>query len=247
MVTHGNLLHNEEMIRQAFGQSAESVIVGWLPLHHDMGLIGNVLQPLFLGARCLLMSPIAFLQSPTRWLAATSRHRPHTSGRPNFAYDLCVRKIAPADREDLDLSSWDLAFNGAEPVRAESMARFAEGCAGCGFRPSAFFPCYGLAEATLFVAGGAALGKSRGLPRAAAFDRALLEAGEAKPQPEANPASRTLVSCGRAWLGQELAIVDPAALTRCPDRRAGPVAGRGGRGPRRRRLRPPAKGAPPQG
>ncbi len=227
MVSHGNLLHNEEMIRQAFGQSAESVIVGWLPLYHDMGLIGNVLQPLFLGARCLLMSPIAFLQSPKRWLAAISRHRATTSGGPNFAYDLCVRKIAPADREDLDLSSWDLAFNGAEPVRAESMARFAEAFAGCGFRPSAFFPCYGLAEATLFVAGGAALGKSRGLPRAAAFDRALLEAGEAKPQPEANPASRTLVSCGRAWLGQELAIVDPAALTRCPDRQVGEVWVRG--------------------
>ena len=227
MVSHGNLLHNEEMIRQAFGQSAESVIVGWLPLYHDMGLIGNVLQPLFLGARCLLMSPIAFLQSPKRWLAAISRHRATTSGGPNFAYDLCVRKIAPADREDLDLSSWDLAFNGAEPVRAESMARFAAAFAGCGFRPSAFFPCYGLAEATLFVAGGAAAGKSRGTPRAAAFDRALLETGAAKPLPEGDPASRTLVSCGRAWHGQELAIVDPASLTRCPDRQVGEIWVRG--------------------
>jgi acyl-CoA synthetase (AMP-forming)/AMP-acid ligase II len=227
MVSHGNLLHNEEMIRQAFGQSAESVIVGWLPLYHDMGLIGNVLQPLFLGARCLLMSPIAFLQSPKRWLAAISRHRATTSGGPNFAYDLCVRKIAPADREDLDLSSWDLAFNGAEPVRAESMARFAAAFAGCGFRPSAFFPCYGLAEATLFVAGGAAAGKSRGTPRVAAFDRALLETGAAKPLPEGDPASRTLVSCGRAWHGQELAIVDPASLTRCPDRQVGEIWVRG--------------------
>jgi acyl-CoA synthetase (AMP-forming)/AMP-acid ligase II len=227
MVSHGNLQHNEEMIRQAFGQSAESVIVGWLPLYHDMGLIGNVLQPLFLGARCLLMSPIAFLQSPKRWLAAISHHRATTSGGPNFAYDLCVRKIAPADREDLDLSSWDLAFNGAEPVRAESMARFAAAFAGCGFKESAFFPCYGLAEATLFVAGGAAAGKSRGVPRVAAFDRALLETGEAKPLPEADPASRTLVSCGRAWHGQELAIVDPLSLTRIPDRRVGEVWVRG--------------------
>jgi acyl-CoA synthetase (AMP-forming)/AMP-acid ligase II len=227
MVSHGNLLHNEEMIRQAFGQSAESVIVGWLPLYHDMGLIGNVLQPLFLGARCLLMSPIAFLQSPKRWLAAISHHRATTSGGPNFAYDLCVRKIAPADREGLDLSSWDLAFNGAEPVRAESMARFAAAFAGCGFRESAFFPCYGLAEATLFVAGGAAAGKSRGAPRVAAFDRALLETGEAKPLPEGDPASRTLVSCGRAWLGQELAIVDPVALARSPERRVGEVWVRG--------------------
>jgi acyl-CoA synthetase (AMP-forming)/AMP-acid ligase II len=227
MVTHGNLLHNEEMIRQAFGQTAESVIVGWLPLYHDMGLIGNVMQPLYLGARCVLMSPIAFLQSPKRWLAAISRYRATTSGGPNFAYDLCVRKIAPADRADLDLASWDTAFNGAEPVRAETMARFAEAFGGCGFQARAFFPCYGLAEATLFVSGGAGEGKVRGEPRVAAFDRALLEAGEARPLPAADPASRTLVSCGSAWLGQEVAIVDPATMTRCAAGKVGEVWVRG--------------------
>jgi acyl-CoA synthetase (AMP-forming)/AMP-acid ligase II len=227
MVSHGNLLHNEEMIRQAFRQTAESVIVGWLPLYHDMGLIGNVLQPLYLGARCVLMSPIAFLQSPKRWLAAISRFRATTSGGPNFAYDLCVRKIAPADRADLDLASWDLAFNGAEPVRPETMARFAEAFAGCGFQADAFFPCYGLAEATLFVAGGSAAGTAGTAPRIAAFDRAQLEAGAAKPLPASDPASRTLVSCGRAWLGQELAVVDPATLTRCPDGQVGEVWLRG--------------------
>jgi acyl-CoA synthetase (AMP-forming)/AMP-acid ligase II len=251
MVSHGNLLHNEEMIRQAFGQTAESVIVGWLPLYHDMGLIGNVLQPLYLGARCVLMSPIAFLQSPKRWLAAISRFRATTSGGPNFAYDLCVRKISPADRADLDLASWDLAFNGAEPVRAETMARFAEAFAGCGFEHSAFFPCYGLAEATLFVAGGSAASPARpaatgapavtaaagggeaphagprAAPRVAAFDRSLLEAGEARPLSASDPASRTLVSCGRAWLDQELAIVDLATLTRCADRQIGEVWVRG--------------------
>jgi len=227
MVTHGNLLHNEEMIRQAFGQTAESVIVGWLPLYHDMGLIGNVMQPLYLGARCVLMSPIAFLQSPKRWLAAISRYRATTSGGPNFAYDLCVRKISPADRADLDLASWDTAFNGAEPVRAETMARFAEAFGGCGFQANAFFPCYGLAEATLFVTGGTGSGEVRGAPRVAAFDRALLEAGEARPLPAADPASRTLVSCGRAWLGQELAIVDPATLTPCDGGAIGEVWVRG--------------------
>ena len=227
MVTHGNLLHNEEMIRQAFGQTAESVIVGWLPLYHDMGLIGNVMQPLYLGARCVLMSPIAFLQSPKRWLAAISRYRATTSGGPNFAYDLCVRKISPADRADLDLASWDTAFNGAEPVRAETMERFAEAFGGCGFQASAFFPCYGLAEATLFVSGGAGEGKVRGAPRVAAFDRILLEAGEARPLPASDPASRTLVSCGSAWLGQELAIVDPATMTRCGAGKVGEVWVRG--------------------
>jgi acyl-CoA synthetase (AMP-forming)/AMP-acid ligase II len=227
MVTHGNLLHNEEMIRQAFGQTAASVIVGWLPLYHDMGLIGNVMQPLYLGARCVLMSPIAFLQSPKRWLTAISRYRATTSGGPNFAYDLCVRKISPADRADLDLASWDTAFNGAEPVRAETMARFVEAFGGRGFQANAFFPCYGLAEATLFVTGGTGTGEVRGAPRIAAFDRALLEAGEARPLPAADPASRTLVSCGRAWLGQELAIVDPATLTPCAGGAIGEVWVRG--------------------
>jgi acyl-CoA synthetase (AMP-forming)/AMP-acid ligase II len=220
MVSHRNLLHNEEMIRQAYGQTADSVIVGWLPLYHDMGLIGNVLQPLFLGARCVLFSPISFLQSPKRWLAAISHYRATTSGGPNFAYDLCVRKIGAADRVDLDLSSWDVAFNGAEPVRAETMERFATAFAGCGFRPAAFFPCYGLAEATLFVAGAAG-------PRAVDFDRAQLEAGEARRSAGSDPASRTLVSSGHAWLDQELAIVDPETLRRCAAGKVGEIWVRG--------------------
>ncbi|HBL31985.1 MAG TPA: hypothetical protein DD490_34615, partial [Acidobacteria bacterium] len=118
MVTHANLLHNEGMIGAAFAQDEDSVVVGWLPLYHDMGLIGNVLQPLHAGGRCVLMAPVAFLQKPLRWLAAISRYRATTSGGPNFAYDLCVRRIAAEDRAALDLASWRVAFNGAEPVRA---------------------------------------------------------------------------------------------------------------------------------
>ncbi|HEV7786252.1 MAG TPA: AMP-binding protein, partial [Thermoanaerobaculia bacterium] len=153
-VSHANLLHNEEMIRQAFRQSADSVVVGWLPLYHDMGLIGNVLQPLYVGARCILMSPVTFLQRPVRWLEAISKYRATTSGGPNFAYELCVRKIGEEDRARLDLSTWNVAYNGAEPVRAETLERFASAFAASGFRREAFYPCYGLAEATLFVAGG---------------------------------------------------------------------------------------------
>src|SRR6185369_3048198 len=137
--------------RIAFGQTPESVVVGWLPLFHDMGLIGNVLQPCFVGADCVLMSPAAFLQKPARWLQAIHRFRGTTSGGPNFAYDLCARSVGPEVRAGLDLSSWSVAFNGAEPVRAETLRRFAEAFAPCGFRRSAFVPCYGLAEATLLV------------------------------------------------------------------------------------------------
>ncbi|HEX2222588.1 MAG TPA: AMP-binding protein, partial [Thermoanaerobaculia bacterium] len=187
-VTHGNLLHNEELIRQAFAQSEESVIAGWLPLYHDMGLIGNVLQPLYVGARCVLMSPLAFLQQPGRWLRAIARYRATTSGGPNFAYDLCARKAA-ALAPELDLSSWSLAFNGAEPVRADTMERFAARFARCGFRRQAFYPCYGLAEATLFVTGGR-VGEP---PRMGEFDAAALERHEV-----VEGDSRRLVSSGRS-------------------------------------------------
>ena len=117
MVTH-QTLHNERMIERAFQQSDQSVIVSWLPLYHDMGLIGGMLQPLHLGTHCVLMSPVAFLQRPVRWLQAISRFRATTSGGPNFAYDLCVRKIPVDQRAVLDLSSWQVAFNGSEPIRA---------------------------------------------------------------------------------------------------------------------------------
>lgn len=153
MVSHANLLANQEAIRQRFGHSERSTVVGWLPLYHDMGLIGNVLQPLYIGADAVLMPPMAFLEKPARWLRAISKYRAATSGGPNFAYELCVRKISPEEKRGLDLSAWTLAFNGSEPVRASTLERFSEAFAECGFKRNSFFPCYGLAEATLFVAG----------------------------------------------------------------------------------------------
>ena len=203
MVTHGNLLHNEEMIRRAFDQRPDSVIVGWLPLYHDMGLIGNVLQPLCLGARCVLMSPLAFLQKPLRWLQAISRYRGTTSGGPNFAYDLCVQKVRDEEKAGLDLSSWRVAFNGSEPVRAETLDRFAAAFRDVGFRRRAFYPCYGLAEATLLVSGGDAGGG----PTVAAFADAELERGSARSG--GGGAATRRVSCGHAWHGQEVLVVDP--------------------------------------
>jgi amino acid adenylation domain-containing protein len=207
MVTHANLLHNERMVGEAFGMDEESVVVGWLPLHHDMGLIGNVLQPIHAGASCVLMSPVAFLQRPLRWLQAISRYRGTTSGGPNFAYEHCLRKASPEAVARLDLASWRVAFNGAEPVRAATLERFAAAFAPCGFRPEAFYPCYGLAEATLFVTGGA-----RGrAARVAALDAAALERNEARPADPAAEAgaTRRLVSCGHAWSEQKVAVADP--------------------------------------
>ena len=128
------IFYNQRLIQQTFRQTEDSIILGWLPLYHDMGLIGNVLQPLYVGAPCILMSPVAFLQKPSRWLQAISRYRATTSGAPNFAYDLCARKTTPEQRAELDLSSWTTAFNGAEPVRRETMKRFAQTFADCGFR-----------------------------------------------------------------------------------------------------------------
>jgi amino acid adenylation domain-containing protein len=211
MVSHRNLLHNQEAIRRAFGQSESSVIVGWLPLFHDMGLIGNVLQPLYVGAPCVLMSPAAFLQKPLRWLRAIDRYRATTSGGPDFAYELCRRKISPEQRAGLDLSCWQVAFNGAEPVRAETLDGFAAAFAPHGFRREAFYPCYGLAEATLFVSGGEV---GRG-PAVGRFAAASLAEGRGEEAGD-GAAERRLVGCGRAWMEQRIAIVDPETRTELP-------------------------------
>jgi amino acid adenylation domain-containing protein len=219
VVTRANLLHNEEMIRQAFGQSEDSVIVGWLPLYHDMGLIGNVLQTVYVGARCILLSPMTFLQKPVRWLEAISRYKATTSGGPSFAYELCARKISPAEKRGLDLSSWGVAFNGAEPVRAETLEHFAEAFAVCGFRREAFYPCYGLAEATLFVVGGS-VDRPPVLEWLAA---ASLEAGWAAPAEPGEGPVRVVAGCGRPWLGQSVVIVDPESGGECPPGKVGEI------------------------
>jgi amino acid adenylation domain-containing protein len=217
VVSHANLLHNERTIHAAFGLDESSVVVGWLPLYHDMGLIGTVLQPLYCGGRCVLMAPAAFLQRPRRWLEAISRYRGTTSGGPNFAYELCVRKIAPAEREGLDLASWTVAFNGAEPVRADTLERFAAAFAPSGFARRAFYPCYGLAEATLFVSGG----RPGEGARTAAVSAAALARHEAVA--DAGEGALRLVSSGRPAAGQRLLIVDPESRAVCPPDRVGEI------------------------
>ncbi len=220
MVSHANILHNERMIQSAFRQTEQSVILSWLPLYHDMGLIGGVLQPLYVGAHCILMSPVSFLQKPLRWLQAISRYRATTSGGPNFAYDMCVQKIDPSRRTELDLSSWSVAFNGAEPVRAETLKQFAKAFEPCGFQPEAFFPCYGLAEATLFVSGTPVVRP----PVIKTFAAESLAKHRVEEQSKDTDVDvQELVSCGTTLLGQETLIVNPETSTPCAPNEVGEI------------------------
>lgn len=219
VLTHANLLHNQRLIRERFDHDETTVFVGWLPLFHDMGLIGNVLQPLYLGIPCTLMAPGHFLQKPVRWLEAISRYGATTSGGPNFAYELCLRRVNEQQRATLDLSRWRVAFNGAEPVRAETLERFSAFFAPAGFRREAFYPCYGLAEASLLVSGGAPERE----PIVRHFGREALERGVAAQAEGAAP-SRLLVGCGEAdRLGQRLVIADPERHTLCPQGTVGEI------------------------
>jgi amino acid adenylation domain-containing protein len=208
MLRHANLLANLEQIRLSFAQTAEERTVIWLPPYHDMGLIGGILTPLYAGNPAVLLSPVSFLQRPLRWLQAISRYRGTTSGGPNFAYDLCVEKIGAEEREKLDLSSWTLAFNGAEPVRAETLERFARAFAPCGFRKEAFLPCYGLAEGTLLAAAGRrGAGAAVGVFATAELERHRAVAAE--PGTAEAGDARTLVGSGTPPEGARLLVVDP--------------------------------------
>ncbi|MET0395204.1 MAG: AMP-binding protein, partial [Longimicrobiaceae bacterium] len=221
MVSHGNLLHNFAVIEGFCGYTPETRSVIWLPPYHDMGLIGGILQPLFTGYWAALFSPVAFIQRPARWLEAISRYRATSSGGPNFAYDLCVHAMRPEERAGLDLSRWEIAFNGAEPVRAETLRAFSDAFAPSGFRARAFFACYGLAEATLMVTGS----QPAEPPVVRAVDPEALGEGTVL---EAEPEGRyRLVGSGRSAPSQRVIIVDPATLRECAPERVGEVWVRG--------------------
>jgi 8-amino-7-oxononanoate synthase/acyl carrier protein len=219
MLSHENLLHNSLRIMQAFEITRSQSGVFWLPSFHDMGLIGGILVPLYGGKFNVLMSPVAFLQKPLRWLQAISKYRATISGGPNFAYELCVRKTTPEQRAALDLSSWSLAFNGAEPVRAETIDAFCEAFAPSGFRRQAFYPCYGLAESTLMVTGGMKFES----PVIRSFDAASIETGAAVARPDNATGVRRLVGSGRELDGQDVLIVDPQTCEALPPGRVGEI------------------------
>ncbi|MBE9103653.1 amino acid adenylation domain-containing protein, partial [Nostoc cf. edaphicum LEGE 07299] len=219
MLSHGNLLHNAAVTYQMMEHSPSSKFVSWLPIYHDMGLIGGILQPLYGGFPCVLMSPTSFLQRPYRWLQAISRYKGTTSGGPNFAYELCVQRITQEQKETLDLSSWSVAFNGAEPVRQDTLELFATTFAECGFRQEAFYPCYGMAEATLIVSGGikTALAQVKTVEKSALSQNQIVEATTE------NQNIQSFVSCGETIPQQQIVIVNPETLTRCSSDEVGEI------------------------
>ena len=219
MVSHGNLLHNLALIHKCFGHTPNSQGVIWLPPYHDMGLIGGVLQPLYGEFPVTLLSSVDFLQKPVRWLQAISRYKATTSGGPNFAYDLCVRKIKPEQLASLDLSSWEVAFTGAEPIGAETLEQFARTFGPCGFRKEAFYPCYGMAETTLIVSGGL----KTALPVVREVEAVALEKNRVRRVAGKQEGTRAIVGCGHTWLDQKIVIVDPESLTPCPDNQVGEI------------------------
>ncbi|MGB8192923.1 MAG: AMP-binding protein, partial [Chitinophagaceae bacterium] len=219
MVTNANLMRNSEAIKNKFQMHEGTTVVGWLPLYHDMGLIGNVLQPLFTGCHCVLLSHVSFLQRPMRWLEAITRYKGTASGAPDFAYSLCVDKISEEQRKSLDLSSWDLAYCGAEPVKASTIERFVKAFTPCGFSRKAFYPCYGLAEATLFVSGGI----RHQPPVVLSFDADSIQQQQVKEADASAPGSRSLVSCGQAAENEIIVIADPATMRPCPPGQVGEI------------------------
>ncbi len=230
MVSHGNLLHNSEVMRRLFRHGPDSCGVIWLPPFHDMGLIGGLLQPLYAGFPVVLMTPGAFIQRPRRWLEAVSRYRATTSGGPNFAFELCVERVTAGTKPaaGLDLGSWRVAVTGSEPIRAETLERFSRAFAPAGFRREAFFPSYGLAEATLLV--------SRRLLRrgdagsVGRFSARRFGAGTPPGCPRRRPTTpggKDLVSCGAVAPDEEVVIADPETRRRCGAGEVGEIWVRG--------------------
>lgn len=205
LLTHGNLCHNLETIRQAWNGDDHDVGVFWLPPFHDMGLIGGIFESLYVAATSYLMPPTAFIKRPMRWLEAISRHRGTITTAPNFAYDMCVELSTPAQRAALDLSSLSTAMCGAEPVQTATLQKFADAFATAGFAPQALAPVYGLAEATLLVSGGS----DSAVPRVQHLDRAALQDNRVIDVAADDPGAAALVGCGRPRGGQRVLIVDP--------------------------------------
>lgn len=224
MVSHQNLMANEVIIGKAMRMHRDSVVIGWLPHYHDMGLIGNLLQTLYQGGQCVLMQPIDFIQKPGRWLDAISTYRGTVSGGPNFAYDLCTLKVPEEQRQGLDLSSWEVAYTGAEPIRSKTVSAFVKAYAPHGLRSSSIFPCYGMAESTLFITGVAQGDSARRID----LDRSTLSIGDvAVPASGDLERAASFIGCGSTWEGSRVTIVHPDTRLTLPKGSIGEIWVRG--------------------
>jgi len=223
MVTHGNLMHNSECIKQAFELTSDSVSVSWLPTFHDMGLIDGVLQPLYTGFTGYLMPPVAFLMKPACWLQAITRYKATHCGGPNFAYNLCINKVTAEQLNTLDLSSWYSAYSGSEPVHNRTLKLFAEKFRDCGFKENFFYPCYGMAEASLFISGGF----KQSPPIVKWVKTKALEENKivnvTHPNPSSQEGTKAIVGCGHSWLDYKIVIADLESFELCADEIVGEI------------------------
>lgn len=220
MISHGNIVANLKCITDFFEMNQNSVGTIWLPPYHDMGLIGGILESAYLGVTTVLMSPYSFVQRPLRWLKAISKYKATVSGGPNFAYELCVRRVTDEQLSELDLSSWELAFCGAEPIRKEATDAFTEKFAKCGFRKEAFYPCYGLAEATLMVSGPK---KMSSLQECTIDSDKLEKEGLIEQVFDKSGRTRTYIGCGTQASLHEIKIVNPETFEECKEGTVGEI------------------------
>lgn len=204
MVSHGNIIHNSEFIKQSFGLEENSVGVNWLPNFHDMGLIGGLIQAAYLGALNVIIPPLAFLKNPANWYRSIAKYKATTGGGPNFAFDYSIEKVTEEESNEFDLSSLRTLYCGAEPIRDMTMKSFAKKFKGAGFKSSQLFPVYGMAESVLIVCGG----DFRAEPVYFESDSRSLEANRVVPARQGYD-SRTLTACGYPWIGMEVAIIHP--------------------------------------
>ena len=219
MVSHENLMHHCAYISQAWDYTSDSIAATWMPYFHDYGLVDGLLQPLYNGIPCFVMSPLTFVKRPIRWLQTISRYKVTHSQGPNFAYEHCIRKITPEQSSSLDLSSWRTASNGAEPIRKETLERFVEAFAPFGFRSRAFYPAYGLAEATLLVS----TKRKTDMPVFCAVSAAALSQNQIVEASEHQQGVQILVGCGHPIGNMRVVIAHPETLIQCAPNEVGEI------------------------
>ena len=219
MISHDNIANNSVYIQKAFELTEKSVSVTWLPSFHDMGLIDGIIQPLYTGFLGIVMSPESFLKNPMLWLQAITKYRATHSGSPNLGYELCVRRITPEQQKSLDLSSWLSAYNGAEPIRRKTLDNFSDKFQSSGFKSQYFYPCYGMAEATLMISGG----NIEDEPVYLNVQSESLKNNQIVEAEKDSENYQELVGCGHAWQDMEVKIVDPESCLECGENQVGEI------------------------